>query len=50
MRRFRTAAALALAGLASIAGGLAVGRPQIDVEGATFSRESGKPAYSFVGE
>jgi hypothetical protein len=48
MQWIRTAAALAVVGVASIGIGVAIGRPEVGVEGAYFTRATGAPRYSSV--
>jgi hypothetical protein len=48
MRWIMAAAALAIAGAGSIVVGIAVGRPEVSAEGASFTRATGTPAFSSV--
>lgn len=46
MRWIRTAATLTILGAGAIAAGIAVGPAKVGVEGAYFTRATGRPAYA----
>jgi hypothetical protein len=48
MQRMRTAIALAIVGVSAIVVGIAVGGPEVSIEGATFTRSTGTPKYAGV--